>query len=506
MRVDDLLRLETLDLELVWGETALLRHEVSGVTATDLQDPSSYLESGEVVLSGLVWWTPRGGRGKADRFVAALRAAGAVALVAGTARHGGVPDDIVRACREQRIPLLAVPPDITFRTITDAIYLRRWGDLSMSEHHSLPDRERRALAKLVHDGAPAHTLLDQIGAQLGGLPCALVTVTGRTLAHSTGTGPAAPATIRRELRTASESNQPVGVADSAYDGWYLHLPAGSQAPPRLVQEIADVLRGYRDRALAERDERERAATETVLRLLAPVAEAPTVADIDALELSVPGPYRLIGAATAAHRPGSWAAALRELLAHVDEHPFPVVFDGEQALAVVPDRPNLLDRLRSGHAIVQSCDSDSTLAVGISTPVELTDLTAARTLSAHTLRAARTLRCGLLAAEDLATLPELLAGVPDPVRDIFRTRVLGALLDSDDSHAALRTTLAAFLEHNGSWTRTAEALYVHVNTVHYRIERIERLTGRNLARLDDRLDLRAALLLGADAAVPVRRAG
>ncbi|WP_405164147.1 helix-turn-helix domain-containing protein [Nocardia sp. NBC_01499] len=39
---------------------------------------------------------------------------------------------------------------------------------------------------------------------------------------------------------------------------------------------------------------------------------------------------------------------------------------------------------------------------------------------------------------------------------------------------LRATLAAFLDRNGSWTKAAEALYLHVNTVHYRIERIENL--------------------------------
>jgi sugar diacid utilization regulator len=34
--------------------------------------------------------------------------------------------------------------------------------------------------------------------------------------------------------------------------------------------------------------------------------------------------------------------------------------------------------------------------------------------------------------------------------------------------------------------------VHVNTVHYRISRIEELTGRSLRNLTDRLDLWAAL--------------
>ncbi|WP_141726963.1 helix-turn-helix domain-containing protein, partial [Streptomyces niveus] len=39
----------------------------------------------------------------------------------------------------------------------------------------------------------------------------------------------------------------------------------------------------------------------------------------------------------------------------------------------------------------------------------------------------------------------------------------------------------------------EELHLHVNTVHYRIGRVEQITGRDLSRLDDRLDLRAALL-------------
>ncbi|MEU3429905.1 PucR family transcriptional regulator [Streptomyces gardneri] len=58
---------------------------------------------------------------------------------------------------------------------------------------------------------------------------------------------------------------------------------------------------------------------------------------------------------------------------------------------------------------------------------------------------------------------------------------------------LLETLEVFLDNNCSWARTAEALHLHVNTVHYRIERIERLIGRNLSRLDDKLDVHAALL-------------
>ncbi|MEU8927757.1 helix-turn-helix domain-containing protein [Kitasatospora sp. NPDC048545] len=58
--------------------------------------------------------------------------------------------------------------------------------------------------------------------------------------------------------------------------------------------------------------------------------------------------------------------------------------------------------------------------------------------------------------------------------------------------SLLDTLDAFLRHSASWSRTAEALHLHVNTVHYRIKRIEELTGRSLLKLEDRLDLWAAL--------------
>jgi DNA-binding PucR family transcriptional regulator len=53
---------------------------------------------------------------------------------------------------------------------------------------------------------------------------------------------------------------------------------------------------------------------------------------------------------------------------------------------------------------------------------------------------------------------------------------------------LLETLEVFLANDCSWARTAQALHLHVNTVHYRIQRIEALTGRDLSRLDQRAAL------------------
>ena len=109
MIVGDLLRLEDLHLSLAWGTDELLDRPVTGVTSTDLQDPARYLQPGELVLSGLVWWRPEAEPGAALRFATSLRSAGAVALLAGEGTHGAVPPSLVAACRTHGIPLLAVP-------------------------------------------------------------------------------------------------------------------------------------------------------------------------------------------------------------------------------------------------------------------------------------------------------------------------------------------------------------------------------------------------------------
>ncbi|WP_327277324.1 PucR family transcriptional regulator [Streptomyces sp. NBC_01224] len=95
---------------------------------------------------------------------------------------------------------------------------------------------------------------------------------------------------------------------------------------------------------------------------------------------------------------------------------------------------------------------------------------------------------------LTTLNAILAGAPADVRAVYSARTLGPLIDGHSaSQQMLPETLEVFLAHNGSWARTAEALHLHVNTVDYRVRRIVLLTGRDLSRLDHKLDLQAALL-------------
>jgi DNA-binding PucR family transcriptional regulator len=60
-------------------------------------------------------------------------------------------------------------------------------------------------------------------------------------------------------------------------------------------------------------------------------------------------------------------------------------------------------------------------------------------------------------------------VPDDVRRAFAERALGPVLAHDArAGTGLLPALQAFLDCDGSWTRAAARLHLHVNSVRYRI--------------------------------------
>jgi hypothetical protein len=86
---------------------------------------------------------------------------------------------------------------------------------------------------------------------------------------------------------------------------------------------------------------------------------------------------------------------------------------------------------------------------------------------------------------------LLAMVPAEARRSFRAALLTPLLAYDRDHGTeLVSTLQVFLACSGSWSKAAEAMFIHVNSLRYRIRRIHELTGRDPRSLEDQ----AALLL------------
>ncbi|MEU1408891.1 PucR family transcriptional regulator [Streptomyces sp. NPDC005728] len=499
MHVEHLLQDESLGLRLLWAEDALLMREISGVTVTDLEDPARFVRPDEVVLSGLVWWSADGGRDKADRFVSGLKDAGAVALLAGEETHGSVPDDLVEACVRHGVPVAGVPAHVMFREITDNVYLRQWGELS--RHHALPEQVRGRLNRLVAQGADPALILAIALAHLDASSAYVLTPAGRTVAATPGADPL-PARVAAAL-PGSDAGVTVLVEAAGvtpYERWWLHLPDAAAVPPRLLHEITTVL-GRCQEALTRRRAAEHQRADELGRLLTAPDAGDLAIAVRACGLPAEGPYRVVVADTGARHGGLAESALTEAAAHASPASAAVgrLPDGT-AFAVVPE--DAAAGLGETWPLLAACRPDACLHGGLASPAtDATGLPGALAEARYALSSARAAGSGLSSLTDatsLTTLDTLLTGIPAEVRAAYSRTVLGPLLDTgSDSATALLNTLEVFLAHDGSWARTAESLHVHVNTVHYRIQRIEHFTGRDLSRLRDRLDLWAALLCRTD---------
>lgn len=83
---------------------------------------------------------------------------------------------------------------------------------------------------------------------------------------------------------------------------------------------------------------------------------------------------------------------------------------------------------------------------------------------------------------------------DVVRQ-FTQQVIGPLVEYDTQHrSSLVQTIDAYFDHHGNISQTAESLFIHRNTLLYRLERIKELTGQDLEQANMRLALQLALKL------------
>lgn len=87
----------------------------------------------------------------------------------------------------------------------------------------------------------------------------------------------------------------------------------------------------------------------------------------------------------------------------------------------------------------------------------------------------------LAYEDLGVYRLFLFNVKDPkVLAEQLQEIVQPLMRSDqERQTALFLTLSRYLEYDCDLQKTAEALFVHPNTLKYRLARIRELTGRDL---------------------------
>jgi len=175
-------------------------------------------------------------------------------------------------------------------------------------------------------------------------------------------------------------------------------------------------------------------------------------------------------------------------------PLPCAGDGSPADGV-PAGHVFAARLRDAQPVLES--DRSRVSVGISAPATGMAALSGALHEASSARRLAVLRgqtaISIVTSDEVASHELLLATVPGSVLRSFRERLLGPLLAYDQRHKAeLLPTLREFLACSGSWNACAARMYVRVNTVRYRIHRMEELTGRDLSSLDDQVDFFLAL--------------
>lgn len=330
---------------------------------------------------------------------------------------------------------------------------------------------------------------------------------------------------------------PVDQRASVLSDWLLAVEADAGDWPEerldLLQGVTQLISVERERRDAARTVRRRLAQEVLELVQAGAAPAEIAA-----RLRVAAPVLLPGLGAAPHwqvvvarvewtdQQGEKAeggavaqSLLEEILLAPDAGARPdsaepsdriaVAHSGDEAIALVPlpavaaehdgsEQGLLADTLLTAvrEPLAAGLGDDGRLAIGVSAAVHSAEgLRGALEEARHARRVAAA-RTGVVCAaghQELASHVLLLPFVPDDVRRAFTARLLDPLRDYDHKHRAeLIATLEAFLDCDGSWTRCASRLHLHVNTLRYRVGRIEQLTGRDLSRLEDKLDFFLAL--------------
>ncbi|WBB99769.1 PucR family transcriptional regulator [Solwaraspora sp. WMMA2080] len=491
---------------------------VGRVNVIDLPDPGRYVATADLVLTGLMWHQ---GPDDSEVFVVALAAAGVTALGAGEALHGSVPRDLVAACRRHRLPLFEVPADVSFRDIIDDVHPTLWAQRASSLAAVLG--RQRGLVAAMAAGARLTDLLPTVAAAVE-TDCWTLTTSGRVVAGTAELADPVAEALSRAFLTAQRLPATVtvdgarfsvfgvpGRAEHRLAAWLVACRGALDTLPGTVDELTSVValeRAHLDEA-ARVEARLAGQLRTALR--APGDLAGLRAALLAARLDPDATFVAVAATLDEMRAPATltVAVVDEFLSRLAPDRAVTVLEPDLpcgALAVLALAPQAAGTI--GSALVAAADRmvpglrGGRLVLGVSAAsVGAAGLGGAVEEALHAHRSATSTATGpvsVVAAGELASHSLLLAGVPAGTRQGFRSRLLGPVEEYDRAHHAdLLRTLSVFLDCDGSWSRCAQRLHVHVNTLRYRIGRIEQLTGRDLGRFEDRVDFFLALRLTAD---------
>ncbi|MFL5864269.1 MAG: PucR family transcriptional regulator [Solirubrobacteraceae bacterium] len=541
LTVAELLR--GLDVRLVTGEEAI-DAPVRWVHISELQDPTTWLSGGEVLLTtGMGLETPQQQR----EFLNRLADHELAALGFGVGfSHAEVPRALVQTAVEREFPVFEVPYEVPFIAVTEAAFTQLVNEQYAVLRRALAAHERLERVVLSERGleALAGTLATLIGAAVlvfdaRGEPL-VQRAFRRTLEPDEVAALQSELCERRRLGRAFLPSHP-GLADRslalpvAADGAPGHGadPPGERVPQAWLVAIKD---GGGPLSDFDRLTLHQAVTIVALELLrgrvAGDTERRLAGDVLAAlvggELTGPELLRRLEpfglservAAIVVPQPGgtrsgrSASAPVEDALAQAlrdEASPGLVASAGTLTCGLVPagDEDELF-ALAGRVAARLKIASGAVLDLGVGRPVpgaearrtfhearcavEALALGVGETSHNGTSKnGARPATPKVATYKDLGSFQLLLSLQEDEALRLFCDSILGPIEASEGHYGGeLMRSLEAFIEENGQWERAARRLYCHRHTLRYRIRRVEELTGRNLSSARDRIEFWLAL--------------
>jgi purine catabolism regulator len=499
-----------LGLKLAAGEDVGEQRAIRWVHSTELLDPTPWLSGGELLLTtGFRLETAALQR----EFVRLLAASELAALGFGTGfEHSSLPKALVSEAAKLGFPLFEVPYEMPFIAITEAAFSRL-----VNEHYDVLSRGiavNERLEQLVLQGGGLDEIAREIAGAIGGSSLVLDT-SGEIIAQGGRKLPAsAVEALRAEVRARGPAAAPFVPALGDLRGRVLAHPVsprGRAAEAWLVVvrrggELGDFERLCVQQAaivVALELMREGVASETERRLAGEVLAATLSGRLDAADVRDRLAPFGIGEQAAVlvfelDDPARGEATLVEHL-EADGHPSlvaPHAAGRRELLCAVIDGRNgdVIEIAGTARGALEAAHGRARAAASRPAPTERvrTSFHEARCALEATGFANGT-SPEVASHRDLGAFTLLLSVQDTEALRHYCDGVLGPIERSDERYAGeLLRSLEAFIERNGHWERAAADCYCHRHTLRYRIRRVEELTGRDLSRANDRVEIWLAL--------------
>lgn len=496
-----LLRSRSLKLRLVVPDLGAqkLEQPISWVHSSDLQDPTPFLDPGQLLLTDGTQFPVEGGfREGYGQYVRRLVDHGIVGLGFATqVVHGTLPPGLEEACRDEDLPLLEVPDRTPFIAI-----IRLVADYIAREEHARAEwslQAQRAISRAALRPDGLTSILGELERQLHSW-VALYDAAGNYVRMPRNRP--VPSAIAGEVRDKVRSALDLGTRSAS------HLQVGGQSVTLQTLGRKGSLRGALALGAIELLDPARAdIVNSVIGLASLALEQARTLDTARRHLragvfeqllagntdvalrtarqvwgQLPRSPLLVTASRQESPPPNLLEAL-ELLA--DDHRGAVFYALRGELLVVlagqPHQEKVLD-LMARHGAV----------CGVSAETPMEGLPEALDEATRSLRRALELEKSVVVFSELSEGGMLGLLREEKAGPVARGLLQPLVAHDAAEHTELLETVREWFANNCVWDKTARRLGVHRHTLRNRIDTAGRILGLNLDGMRDRLELFAAV--------------